>query len=345
MEQQRPEQSPPPSSASVQLPAVLSYRRALLVEAADNCYRCGYPLLGIEDEQACPECGLLARRSRRTTDELHNTRPRWLRRISRGANLVLLAIIVTTTWPFVWLVAARPLYGIVGPGVLWYGVPLLGLLIGAVLAALGVWLLTGDEGYPPADRADRRLRGTLRFAACVPLMAVGVVVFSEVLMQLIMSPARRYDLRTLFSYLAWALCTVGMAPLPILLFLHLRGLAQRARSAHLAEHCLIVGVGTAASVLLFTGYSVVQLYAETLGLGGHWVSRSNVALGITVALATAGVLFVLWSLYLFVRFALAFRRAARELRGRWTTDDRSQTPAPSHVSAQPARSSGEAPAA
>ena len=55
--------------------ALLTYRRADLGDRPDDCYRCGYPLLGIDDEQACPECGLLARRSRRQTDELHNTRP------------------------------------------------------------------------------------------------------------------------------------------------------------------------------------------------------------------------------------------------------------------------------
>ena len=42
--------------------------------AKDECYRCGYNLLGIADDQACPECGLLAQRSRRVTDELHDTR-------------------------------------------------------------------------------------------------------------------------------------------------------------------------------------------------------------------------------------------------------------------------------
>ena len=62
--------------------------------AHDVCYRCGYDLTGIGDETPCPECGLLARRSRRPTDELHYTRPRWLRRISRGTNLLLLAVLL-----------------------------------------------------------------------------------------------------------------------------------------------------------------------------------------------------------------------------------------------------------
>jgi len=65
----------------------------------DQCYRCGYVLRGIGDDQPCPECGLLARRSRRPSDELHYTRPRWLRRVSRGSNLLLLAILLIVISP------------------------------------------------------------------------------------------------------------------------------------------------------------------------------------------------------------------------------------------------------
>src|SRR5688500_7930513 len=66
---------------------------------ADDCYRCGYALHGIADDQPCPECGLLARRSRRVTDDLHRTRPRWLRRITIGVALLLVAIVLIATLP------------------------------------------------------------------------------------------------------------------------------------------------------------------------------------------------------------------------------------------------------
>ena len=60
---------------------------------ANACFRCGYNLHSIADDQPCPECGLLALRSRHESDELHDTRPKWLTSISWGANLMLLSIV------------------------------------------------------------------------------------------------------------------------------------------------------------------------------------------------------------------------------------------------------------
>ena len=325
--------SQPPAPQS---PAPLSYRRVeIAADAPDNCYRCAYPLLGIEDEQPCPECGLLARRSRRTTDELHNSRPRWLRRISRGANLVLLAIVVAVAWVFAWPVMYERLYGvlsIVMPYGLWSYGPKLGLLGAGALLFIGVLALASAEGYPPADRADRRLRLALRLSAALPMVAVVLLIVRNTLW------LRAMNVMAAVGGIGWwlgpldvmigSIATVGCVSLPLLLFLHLRGLARRARSAHLAEHCLIVGIGAASAVLLMGAYAVVSANADAWGLGTHWTSRSTIALLLATLVATAAVLFVLWSLYLFVRFVLAFRRAARELNGRWTTDDRSLSPAP-----------------
>ncbi len=319
------EQAPPPP----QQPAPLSYRRAeRAADTPDNCYRCGYPLLGIADEQACPECGLLARRSRRTTDELHNTRPRWLARVSRGANLILCAVLIAAAWQMVWGRPFEVTYRPMGRTLLWYGAPWAGLVAAAVLLALGAWMLAGKEGYPPADRADRRLRMLLRLAASVPLLALGVAVVRDMLDFFVLVRGTRMELWMLLGYLVWGLATLGCVPLPLLLFLHLRGLAKRARSAHLAEHCLIVGVGTTAAILFYAAYAVVMANARAWGLGTWWTSRSNVAFVMLLTVAVSGTLFTLWSLYLFVRFVLAFRRAARELRGTWRDDDRSLDPPP-----------------
>ena len=324
--QPAPQSPAPPSSAP------LSYRRVeIAADAPDTCYRCGYPLLGIADEQSCPECGLLARRSRRTTDELHNSRPRWLCRISRGANLVLLAIVVAIAGLFAWPFAYRSVYMVLStvmPYRLWNYGPLFGLGVGAVLLFVGVLFLASAEGYPPADRADRRLRLALRLAAALPLVAIGLLIMRGILWL----RALRAGFVAVggigwwlgpLDLVIWSIAAVGCVSLPLLLFLHLRGLARRARSAHLAEHCLIVGLGTSATVLYVGGVMYIFEHARKWQLGTHWVSRSNVALVLLLVCGVAGLLFTLWSLYLLIRFAIAFRAASRQLKVKWTSDDKS----------------------
>ena len=321
-----PPQPAPPS------PAPLSYHRVeIAADAPDTCYRCAYPLLGIDDEQPCPECGLLARRSRRTTDELHNSRPRWLRRISRGANLVLLAIVVAIAGLFVWPFTYRSMYtvlSLVMPYRLWNYGPLLGVGVGAVVLFIGVLFLASAEGYPPADRADRRLRLALRLAAALPLVALGLLILRGVLWMRAMWAVFtavggiRWWLGPL-DVVTWSIAAVGCVSLPLLLFLQLRGLARRARSAHLAEHCLIVGLGTSVTVLYAGGVTYLFEHAREWDLGTNWVGRSNVALALMLICSVAGFLFTLWSLYLLIRFAVAFRAASLQLRVKWTSDDKS----------------------
>src|SRR5207253_1066769 len=116
---------------------------------------------------------------------------------------------------------------------------------------------------------------------------------------------------------------IGCAPLPILLFYQLRSLAKRARSAHLAEHCAIVGWGVGAALVYTGGLVVLFDNATRLGLGSYWTSRSNVSLILGLIPLVAFSLFILWSLYLLIRFAVAFGKASRKLRATWNCADRS----------------------
>jgi hypothetical protein len=303
---------------------------------SDECYRCGYNLTGIADEQPCPECGLLAQRSRRPSDELHDTRPRWLKSISRGTNLVCLAILLACAWPFVigplehaisealrprnragWAAASRTYWE-------WLlsVLPILGFEVAALVFVAGVVLLTRPERYPPADRADRRARVLLRILAIVPIVAMLLIQIDTVLLYRWVRAGMNYDDRFHLATMAFLLATLGAVPLPLVLALRFRSLARRVRSVHLAEHCAIVGIGTSASILYLMGAGYVLAHADGWGWGTNWAGRSQVALVITLVLATAGTLFVLWSLYLLVRFAIAFRHAARQLRQKWTRDDR-----------------------
>jgi hypothetical protein len=291
----------------------------------DECYRCGYVLRGIADDQPCPECGLLAGRSRHVTDELHNTRPGWLRRLSLGVWTLLLAVAVTVGWPFVLILMQFLKVRWQGPPgtALWRLMPSLGIALAALLLPMGVWLLTGREGYAPADRADRRLRLALRVAAFLPVLAI-LITLAET--DLVGSGSSWMIDATGQSRLAdvpvFLLSLFGLT-LPLMLALRLRGLARRARSAHLAEHCVIVGVGVTCAVVYALACNYLFDHARELGLGENWAGRSTTALALLTVFGTAAVLFLLWSLYLLIRFAIAFGRASLKLRRAWLREDRS----------------------
>lgn len=299
------------------------------VDTTDDCYRCGYNLHGIADDQACPECGLLAERSRRTSDELHLTRPTWLRRLFLGVLSILLGLLAA---PMITLAVAaknRPLHSTVMPqGLLDFLevlLPLLGLFVGGIVIGVGAWLLTHPEGYAPADAADQRRRNWLRIASVVPTFGVLALAMSINMIENDGWPAsllgrdssRKLPQKIVIETLV--LCS----PLPALLFWQLRSLAKRARSAHLAEHCAIVGIGTSLSLIYVATTIFIATYSRALGLGENWSTRSKVATLLLAVVATAAIMVVLWSLYLMIRFAIAFNRAAWKLRTAWNRDDRS----------------------
>ncbi len=296
--------------------------------ARDQCYRCGYDIRGIANDQPCPECGLLAERSRRVTDDLHETRPRWLKSLSWGINLILLAICA----PFIWeRVPIRTLEFMLYPLFPWPLVdaiaPFLGDDAAVLLFLLGVIFLTRPEGYPAADRANRRLRMGLRMFAVVPILFVFLNQFCLNLIYQMLGQV--YDW-------GWIVLSAGVllaAPMPFLLFLHLRGIAGRARSAHLAEHCKIVGIGASLTIFALPIVDIVVRYARNFGLGENWDSRSTSALLIFTLIPTAIALFFLWTLYLLVRFAISFWIASRYRRSAWTRDDRSLVPPPGSTGA------------
>jgi hypothetical protein len=113
-----------------------------------------------------------------------------------------------------------------------------------------------------------------------------------------------------------------LSPGPLLLFLRLRGLAGRARSAHLAEHCRIVGVGASATALFA---AIVLLFTNSFGRDYQQAALFNLATWTACVMTIAALLFALWAFYLLVRFAIAFRLASRNLQRTWARDDRSLT--------------------
>jgi hypothetical protein len=255
-----------------------------------------------------------------------------LRRLSWGVRLILLAILAGVSWPFVTAAAhARITVAFAGTGPWAYAFYYHSIWIGGDVAALlliaAVFLLTTPEGYPPADRADRTRRLLLRGSTVLPLLALWIL---HVATQLQLNEFVRTgsasgvdDLLRTWGFAAFLLGTVGVTPLPILLYLQLRSLAKRARSAHLAEHCVIVGAGNTLTLLYIPAYAVVQEYGARGAMGEHWYERSNVFMGMTLAAFVVALLFGLWNLYLLLRFAVAFMAASRTLRRSWREADRS----------------------
>ena len=102
-----------------------------------------------------------------------------------------------------------------------------------------------------------------------------------------------------------------------------RGLCPpRPALAHLYEHCRIVSVGSTISVIVI-GLIAVTLYKGDQWFSHRWSDQSPVPLILATILFTLAFLFLLWSLYLLLRFAIAFLFAARNLRRQWKSADRS----------------------
>ena len=122
--------------------------------------------------------------------------------------------------------------------------------------------------------------------------------------------------------LGLAILILGAIPLPILLFGQLRSIAHRARSAHLAEHSTIVGIGNSLTFVYVGFFMLVAEISRGAAWGHNWLGRSSIALALMTVLAVSALLFAMWNAYLLVRFAVAFAKAARIQRQLWQAGDR-----------------------
>ena len=223
----------------------------------------------------------------RLTDELHDTRPRWLRGLSWGINLILMAMVA----PVAGSLLAVALMNLFWP-LSWNShLFVAGFDLAALLLLFGAILLSKAEGYSPADQTDRQLRVLLRLAAMVPLLA-GILVHVEI--QFLNTAGLPSSTAAL--WIVAVVLSILFSSFPLLLFLRLRGLARRVRSAHLAEHCMIVGIGASAAMLYVTTAIVILFNPDRFGFDpSDWETRSNVALILQLVLGVGSALFILWS--------------------------------------------------
>lgn len=242
------------------------------------CLRCGYDLRGLGDRGNCPECGLAVALSAVPGDELRHAPPRWLASLAWGTGLVMAAMVFA-------VVAGR----LVGPRL---GVVSIEAYVSmqvslALVFAAGVWLLTRPQ--PRFGPSGPAWRWSLRVVSLGPMILPG----AEYL-------AIQAGIRGPVHIALLAVALFALSAIPVLLLIHLRRLALRVLDRSLAEHCAIVGFAGSASfalsgsLLFFRLRPVIELVA-----------------------ATGVILCYLWTLYLLIRFTIAFARAQRASAKSW----------------------------
>jgi len=179
-------------------------------DALQICVRCGYDLRGTQVESPCPECGILAGRSRDEGLDLWKARPWWLRVVSVGIYLMLLAMPLTVSWGLFVDPLQRMLrrkLDLLLSKISFLAVELvehfriLGFDVAALLLLIGVRLATIKERKPTIDRHHARLRRWTRVAGFLPLSGLA-------LMHGMMSlPYRRFFTPTAAGVNQWASCS------------------------------------------------------------------------------------------------------------------------------------------
>jgi hypothetical protein len=245
-----------------------------------TCVRCGYDLRGLAGDGRCPECGLAVSRSTEAAG-----------RELRHAPPHWLA---SLSWGARLVLAAPVLAFVYGTFLADYVPPVSLEIVFVAPAALslvfaaGAWLLTRPQrrftSSPPAAR------WALRGVSFVPF--VQTVVSYAFAAGWIGGPRELRDGVLL-----------GFVPLPALMFYHLRGLALRVLDPALVEHCTIVGVGGSLS----------------LATAGHEMFN-RIPIVVRLSSMVGVFLFLLWALFLVVRFTVFFERARRASVAVWGRD-------------------------
>ena len=135
------------------------------LEDAAQCARCGYALYGLADDQRCPECAFPVGASRQGP-WLKFADPRWLRRLTIGAFIVM----VTTTLLSLYQMVAPFFPAFTAHRFIALAMPVL-----FVLDLAGYWLLSEPNPRKVGEQITVTMRSALRFALFV---SISLFIFS-----------------------------------------------------------------------------------------------------------------------------------------------------------------------
>jgi hypothetical protein len=146
--------------------------RGVALDSDIPCMICGYNLRGLTVEARCPECGeeidesvrreVEARKKRGVPIEVSD--PRWLRRLSSGGALILVAAGMLMIYSVLRDVASLPSFG--------RTIILFVLVIATGTLAIGAWRVGTPEGLATDLRGSAALCATFRTASLYPFLAL-----------------------------------------------------------------------------------------------------------------------------------------------------------------------------
>ncbi len=302
-----------------------------------NCLRCGYDLTSLDDRQACPECGLIVGLSRRSKTQLSSNHPQWLGRLTLGTTALALAILLSPMLVLTPVLVLEQMdliqsrndwdwrtqrYANVALSELISPLEWVAFATLAVTAALplvlfptGVLLLgrrrTSGEAEP--FRRLFLLPASLVVVATIAFVVPGGLQVAQPALKIV-NPAHYMGvsqpmLESIMPILIPAIFVLS-GYVMIVLSLRLRVLAERAPAPLLAADSPIVGVVAGTVSILFglwLGLSIQGI--TTIGPRGTSSDITILLLGIAGGVGGGALI---WSIYLLVRYSLAFNKTRHQ---------------------------------